>query len=557
MKAKYINIRQSILWRYLFGAALAFLLLAQSGPRHVRAEIRKIDPYGSGTRFIQNIKTGGIEIISGDEIIDIIIIGDGYTCPNPLSNCEDTLFFSDAQSWYDSLFDPCDGIRPYSLFRQAFRVHAVFETSDDHASADRESYFRVKVSCDPCADDPSRACSIDPDSNWQRDGTDTDNIVFRNRLFDAIDDVDAFTSGSLNLTKYPDDMGDFDKQEGLYRNLVVAFLVRGYRNIAKTIVGQLSGYVDNVESMTGSPPDKVRVAFGQGWQHEFGHAFAFLKDEYIGNDKRGTTSSGSNPAPSERSVFNLSNLTYSNARCDLLWPHIAPGGRYNPNVRSLIGNLFKGGGNEHGVWHSEYQCLINGGHHNYLCDNDDPDSDHYDLRDAEHYCFWCEEIVVIRILEKARQIGTEAPSVAMGKIWFNRWEDTLRHAYYTHFDIPALIAEKDACYALFSGGSCPSGHPDCDNACDLEHKNEIACLGECLIREVGNAMYVDSGAGGGPDGSREKPYDNIITAITESHIVCGDPHLVIVKPASYPGPLTLDTPAVLIAEGCSSVVIGE
>ena len=555
MKAKYVKIRQLIPWRYLFGAALAFSLLAQSGLHRVRGEIRKIDPYGPGTRFIQDIETGGIETISGDEIIDVIIIGDGYTCAS-IPTCEDTLFFSDAQNWYDSLFDSVDGIRPYSLFRQAFRVHAVFESSADHASPDRESYFRINVSCNPSADNPDRACSIDL-SGWQRDGTETDNIVFRDRLFQAIDDVDAFTSGSLNLTKYPDDMGDFDKLEGLYRNLVVVFLVRGYRNIPKTIVGQLSGFADNVESMTGSPPDKVRVAFGQGWQHEFGHAFAFLKDEYIGNDKRGTTSSGSNPAPSERSVFNLSNLTYSNGRCDLLWPHIAPGGIYNPNVRSLIGNLFKGGNNEHGVWHSEYQCLINGGHHNYLCDNDDPESDYYDLRDHEHYCFWCEEIVAVKILEKARQIGTEIPSVAMGKTWLDRWEDTLRHYYYTHFDIPELIEEKDACYALFSGGSCPSGHPDCENACDLDHKDEIACLGECLIREVGNAMYVDSDAAGGANGSRERPYDDIITAISESHIACVDPHLVIVKPAPYPGPLTLDTPAVLIAEGCSSVVIGE
>ncbi|MHC4543357.1 MAG: hypothetical protein ACYTDW_01330 [Planctomycetota bacterium] len=556
MKAKYINITLSILWRYLLGVTLAFLLLAQLGPRRVRGEIRKIDIFESGTRFIPNIETGGIEPISGDEIIDIIIIGDGYTCPNPLSNCEDDLFFNDANNWYNNLFDPCDGIRPYSFYRKAFRVHAVFEPSNDHASTDRESYFRIKVTCDTDANDPNKACSLDG-SKWYQDGTDTDNIVFRDRLFQAIDDVNAFTSGSLNLTKYPDDMGDFDSLEGLYRNLVVVILVRGYRDIPKTVVGHLGGFAANVEAMTGSPPDKIRVGFGRGWEHEFGHAFAFLKDEYIGDDKRGTTSDGTNPDPCDRSIFNLSNLTYSNARCDLLWPHIAPGGRYNPNVRSLIGNLFKGGGNEHGVWHSEYQCLINGGHHNYLCDNDDPCSGYYDLRDAERYCFWCEEVVAVKILEKARQIGTQVPSVAVGKTWFDHWEDTLRHAYYTHFDIPSLIEEKDACYALFSGGSCPSGYPDCDNACDLEHKDEIACLGECLIREVGNAMYVDSSTGGDPDGSRGSPYSDIITAINESHIACSDPHLVIVKPAPYPDPMILDTPATLIAEGCSSVVIGE
>ncbi len=557
MKAKHINISLPILWRYILGVALVSFLLAQFGPYRAGGEIRKIDIYQSGTRFIPDIETGGIETISGDEIIDIIIIGDGYTCPNPLTNCEDDRFFNDANNWYKYLFDSVDGIRPYSLYRKAFRVHAVFEPSNDHASADRESYFRIKVSCNEDANDPNRACSIDPDSNWQRDGTDTDNIVFRDRLFQAIDDVDTFTSGSLNLTTYPDDLGDFDNFEGLYRNLVVVFLVRGYRDIAKTVVGHLSGFSDKVESMTGDPPDKVRVAFGSGWEHEFSHAFGYLKDEYIGDGKRGETTNRNNPDPCDRSIFNLSNLTYSNARCDLLWPHIAPGGIYNPNVGSLVGNLFKGGGSEHGVWHSEYQCLMNGGHHNYLCDNDDPDSDYYDLRDGQHFCFWCEEIVAIRILEKARQMGTEDPSVAMGKTWFDHWEDTLRHYYYTHFDIPELIEEKDACYALFSGGSCPSGYPNCDNACDLEHKDKIACLGECLIREVGNAMYVDSGAGGSPDGSRESPYSDILTAVSESHIACSAPHLVIVKPAPYPGPLTLDTPATLIAEGCSSVIIGQ
>ncbi|MHC4286619.1 MAG: hypothetical protein ACYSWZ_27230, partial [Planctomycetota bacterium] len=80
MKVKHKHTKLSILWRYLFGAALAFSLFAQLGPRRVRGEIRKLDPFGPGTRFIQDIETGGIETISGDEIIDVIFIGDGYTC---------------------------------------------------------------------------------------------------------------------------------------------------------------------------------------------------------------------------------------------------------------------------------------------------------------------------------------------------------------------------------------------------------------------------------------------------------------------------------------------
>ena len=259
MKAKFINIKLSILWRYLSGIALAFLVLAQSGPCRVRAEVRQIDPYGPTTRFIQNIETGGTELISGSEIIDIIVIGDGYTCSSP-SNCEDTLFFTDAQNWYNKLFHPIDGIRPYSLYRQAFRVHAVYERSDDHASADRDSYFRVKVGCNADADDPNRACSIEYASRWYEDDRETDNIVFRDRLFQAIDDVDVFSSGSLNLTKYPDDMESFNSLENLYRNLVVAILVRGYRDIPKTVVRHLSGFAANVESMTGDPPDIINIA---------------------------------------------------------------------------------------------------------------------------------------------------------------------------------------------------------------------------------------------------------------------------------------------------------
>jgi len=79
----------------------------------------------------------------------------------------------------------------------------------------------------------------------------------------------------------------------------------------------------------------------------------------------------------------------------------------------------------------------------------------------------------------------------------------------------------------------------------------------CAIREVGNAMYVYSSAGSFQNGSWGYPYDDISTAITESYARCSDPHMIIVKPGYYPDTMTLTIPALLTANGCDSVSLGE
>jgi len=494
--------------------------------------IQQMDPY-TGSRTIPNIATGGTTTLSSSEIIDIVILGDGY-----LSG-ENTTFFNHAQDWYDRIFDPVDGIRPFSFFPEAFRVRANFKSSSQRASgpddSDRQSYYKVKLNC-------STNCGVYIDSSWWND-SDTVNETFRDRVFDAIDEVSP-----LNTTQYPSSLAMSD-QADVHSHLVAVLLIR--RN---SDGNQPGGVTVNIPRTSGTRI--VRSALGVGWEHEFAHAFSYVKDEYIHD--RGSTATDSNPLPADRSIFNVRNLTYSNDRCDLLWPHLAPGGQYNSNVNSLIGNLFKGGKRyENGVWHSEYSCLINGTHHNYLCDVD-PASPDTNLRDHEHFYFWCEEIVAWRILEKTGEFwrgGDPADINARGRTWYQRWVNTLRDDYYTHFDVPTLIREKNACYDTFYGKACPPEFPNCMDACDRGHIP--ACLHACTIREVGNAMYVDSGFGGSQDGSRWNPYDDIPTAISQSHAECPSPNLIIIKPDSYPDTIDYDTRSTWLADGCSTTDVGD
>jgi hypothetical protein len=541
---KLKRMMQLIKWRYLLPLFI-FFFLAQ--PVHLRAqEIRQIH---AGSGLIPDIANGGNITLNAAQMINVVVLGDGYIVDSSSGVDEKEDFFTDARYWYN--YRIFDLIRPFNTdFKQAFRIYAVFNPSDDHASQDRTSYYKVKVTC-------NGSCSVDK-GGWHN-GSGSDDLDFRNRVFGAIDDVDAVHT--LNMAAYPGSL-NASRFAGVYRNIVVAILVRGYKDSAKTRVDNLSGFADTVVATSGSLAPRVRTAVGKGYQHEFGHAFAYLSDEYI--DGRGTTASGSNPLPSQRSVFNISNLTFSNDRCDLLWPHLAPGGRYNPNMHSLIGNLFKGGGRENGVWHSEYTCLMNGGHTNYFCNDTETGigTEAY-IRDHYHLCFRCEEIVMVRILEKTGQLGSEIPSNETGRTWYNRWVNSLRHNYYTRFDIPTEIARKDACYNYMSGKPCPAEFPQCYDACEDVYLNvnrqpyRPSCIHECNIRETGNAIYVYSGAGAGQDGSRKNPYNDIPTAINISQSVCSYPHLIVIKPGSYPDPMTYDIESTWISDGCSTVGIGD
>ncbi|HWR83394.1 MAG TPA: hypothetical protein VN285_08830 [Candidatus Deferrimicrobium sp.] len=492
-----------------------------------------IDPDSSvGARKIPDItgNPGDSVTLGVGGIIDLLILGDGYL------GAESTTFKNDAQNWYDTYFgfNGNPGLRPFTYFKEAFRVRAVWEPSTARACTTRTSHYRVKI--DGNGD-------VSGDGWW--DGSTGSNLAFRDSVFKTVDSLPT----PKDTTRYPSTLNNtvggnqtISAMADRYSNMYIVMLI-------KPCVGtSSSGYTFDIKKP--SQPQRIMAGVGENRFHEFGHAFGYLKDEYI-ND-RTTSATFSNPAANDRSVFNLSNLTYTKARCDLPWKHLAPGEQYNANPFSLIGNLFMGGGERDDVWHSEYRCLINGTHENYWCDLA---ADSIRLRDDYAYCFWCEELLALRILERTDQLVRPTDSTdinAKGRVWFRLWDTSLREAYYNYFNLESLIVLKDSCWALYAGGTCGS----CSTSCDiLDDNGPPPCLPDCDIREVGNAVYVDGTNGNdASDGSEDSPKKTLLNAVAAA---CGAQRLVMLKPTSYPGAVTITGAATLIPHACTPVTIGK
>ena len=538
---------KNIILRSVSCATLLLACLVMLTPGAHAVVITQIDPYGANPRKIADISgnPGDSITLAANEVIDIVILGDGYL------NGEDGLFISDgattgADGWYDRVFgnggsEP--GIRPFNMFPQVFRVRACFEESTDRVdgpnSVDRDSYYRVKL------DTLGKVAS----DSWWGDGTDQANIDFRNRLFAAIDSLPA----PKNLTLYPTNLDNSTNGEQ-----TVGVMANRYRNLYVVLLavsdnGCPSGRSFPVVSMDSSR--SVKIGVGCGTVHEFGHTFAYLRDEYIKDRGDAAPATWVDPAIGSRSIFNLSNISYANDRCDMLWPHLAPGSEYNPKIRSMIGNLWVGSSKgEFGQWHSEYKCQINGGVGNYLCNTNVADSAW--LRDDYHYCFWCEELVTMRILERTgefdRLVGGVGDINAKGVQWYDAWDATLRDDFFTLFRYDSLIDLKNRCYGLYlSSNSCN----DCEDACD--NNPEPNCLPGCDIREIGNAIYTDVTGFPVNPGTKERPVQTLTQGITLAQILCVETPIVVVRRGVQSGAITITTPTYIITDECTSVVLGD
>lgn len=392
---------------------------------------------------------GATTTLAESRMIDVVILGDGYTTA---SDFEDQL-----DDWLDEFFDQ----QVYETFAGAFRIRALFEPSSVAASADRNSFYRCVVN--------STGTAMSTSGSWYR-SSGTDNDVFRDRMFDAV-----ASFGDVNLRRYPASL-DIGNQTSainnstlrdVHRNLVVCMLVRTDAS------NNVSGIARHVPRNAPDDDQQVRVGFGANKVHEFSHALAFLSDEYI-NGRGSSATRVNNP---NASVFALSNLTYDDQLDTVPWLHLSPWGRRRrqgagDDLEPLVGWLWVGGAQHHGVWHSEYRCLMNGGHDNFaftqVTSQDptaEPDGTYTDgngagLRDHDHFCLWCQEVVAIRILEKTdalRRPGDPSDVTDQGTTWWSRWVDELRDNYWELFDVDAQI---DATEQLL-GGLTPgaSGEP--------------------------------------------------------------------------------------------------
>lgn len=381
--------------------------------------------------------------LNEDQSIDVVILGDGY-------EAEDQ-FHSQLDWWLGDFF----AVEVYERFRGAFRIRAVFTRSEEPCSVSRNTHYGVKVDANG---------KIKRDNWWNADSA--KGRRFRRRLFES---VERF---AVNWVRYPGNLqvggGStvlHNELGGLYSHLVVMMLARS-RNKDGNIIDNATGMTRRVRRRRGT---HLNVGFGSHSLHEFGHAFAYLEDEYI--SKRGRRAGRANP--SNPSVFTLSNLTFGDRLASALWLHISPWGMAPRQAAGaepspIVGWLWRGGEQDKKVWHSEYQCLMNGRHQNYAYTSDaaeDPTADppescnRFDReehgadlrwRNPPRYCLWCQEIVVTRILEKTGQLalaGDPGDVNARGRVWYMRWAADGRRRYWNFFDVPGQIREREALYA--------------------------------------------------------------------------------------------------------------
>ncbi|MED5811318.1 hypothetical protein VST63_03010 [Mycolicibacterium sp. 050232] len=394
---------------------------------------------GSGnwaSGWVPRLAGGGELLLAERDRIDVLLLGDGFKSESD--------FRQKLDQWIEAFFE----VEVYQQLRGAFRIRALYTQSVQPATKDRGSYYGVAMGADGVVRDPK----------WWNLADDL-GIAFRRRLWDSIN---AF--GDMNLRQYPDDVEDskviHNPLSGLYSHLVVMMLVK--------TPGSSTGMTRRVEF----GPNEARglnVGFGENSLHEFGHAFAYLEDEYI--QERGVPPEGRDANPAIPSVYNISNLSFEKHVDRVPWLHVSPWGLTHRQAAGnepspIVGWLWRGGEQEFGVWHSEYQCLMNGKHQNYAYtpNGDDPtfgeppsDCDRVFVGGADlrwrhppTYCLWCQEIVVIRTLEKTGVLATphDDPSIDVrGRDWYRTWVAEGRGNYWEFFDVAARIGQHEVWYA--------------------------------------------------------------------------------------------------------------
>jgi hypothetical protein len=310
-----------------------------------------------------------------------------------------------------------------------------------------------------------------------------EDVAFREAIWRS---VDLFTDA--NLRRYPASLDIGDSGQALtnagirdrYRNLVVSLLVRAVvpgTNPPKFDV-HVSGRVIDIPQSAPNQAIHMAVAVGASELHEFGHAFGQLADEYIDARGLGYEGDDARDPPSPTSVFSLSNLWFSNLTPEVPWIHLSPGGWQRRTASGqdpspLVGWMWVGGVRQHGVWHAEYMCLMNGGHDNFaftqVADNDPTIDSNGVVTGASlrtfpnggvYFCLWCQEIVALRILEKTDQLleaGDPSDITTQGTLWWDRWVERLRTNYRTLLDVDQQILDAESRYAAMFPGK--NGEP--------------------------------------------------------------------------------------------------
>jgi hypothetical protein len=338
-----------------------------------------------GTGDFDDIVTGNpVATIPVEQRMHILLLGEGYTTGDlPLFHDHadhQQARRNDVDRWVDLVF----GIEPYSLFPQAFVVWYLPRASRTSIrDADPDTAFQVPLTFGGSLPQMARPEATGPTSQ---------------RLFAA-------------LAQHPYASSTSSGERGSLRNFVASFLIFDPERGQASVSG-LSTSLSNPENTS----VRIDTAFGLGHAHEFTHAFAGLRDEYLEND---------NSAPNNWS--GTSNVVGTNVCSELPWAHLLQGSAINPDVPDLIGAF----GTPSIGYHSELLCLLNGTHDNgeyYASAGGSCQASSCTLRVEDRMCNFCREISTYRTLSRSGVLDN-------GDTGFQLWQDQYRSAFYERFGL--------------------------------------------------------------------------------------------------------------------------
>ncbi len=338
-----------------------------------------------GTGDFDDIVTGSpIPTIPVERRMHVLLLGEGYTSADlPLFHDHgdhEAGRQNDVDRWVDLVF----GIEPYSLFPQAFVVWYLPRASTTSIrDANPDTAFQVPLTFGGSLPQMARPEATGPTSQ---------------RLFAA-------------LEQHPYAQGAESSQRGSLRNFVASFLIFDPER------GQAS--VSGLATSLSNPDDtsvRIDAAFGLGHAHEFTHAFAGLRDEYLEND---------NSAPNDWQA--TSNVVGTNVCSELPWAHLLQGSAINPDAAGLVGAF----GTEAIGYHSELLCLLNGTHDNgeyYAGTGGACQQSSCTLRVEDRMCNFCREISAYRTFARSGVLDNDSSG-------FQVWQDQYRMAFYERFGL--------------------------------------------------------------------------------------------------------------------------
>jgi hypothetical protein len=281
---------------------------------------------------------------------------------------------NDVDRWVDEIF----GIKPYVDLREAFVVWTIARPSTTDSSGG-DTAFMVPVN----------------------GGVQSPTTETATRAWDAI-----------ALHPYP----PMDFSGGGFGNLrthIAAFLIFDPGN-GRAGVSGITTSLRNPEDTQ----ERIATAFGIGHAHEFTHAFAALRDEYLEDD---------NDPPND--TGDLSNVVASNVCGELPWSHLLSGGTVNASTAELVGAF---GRETHG-FHSELHCLMNGTHDNatYYGGNGL-------LRTNDRMCNFCREVTGYYVYARSSVL-------AMGNAGVETWKTSYRAKWFERFPFfaPEVIPQTN------------------------------------------------------------------------------------------------------------------